>query len=104
MAAGRKTGGRRAGTLNKATQEAKAACAELVDDPAYRQSLAERLRAGKLAPAVECMLWYYDKGTPTVELETQQSVTLSWQDDPLVEQLKQGRARALAANVDPSPQ
>ena len=50
------------------------------------------------------MLWYYAKGKPTVELETQQSVTLSWQDDPLVERLKHGRARALAAKVDRSPQ
>ena len=65
MAKGRKTGGRQPGSSNKATVEAKAACAALVDDPAYRAALAERLRAGKLAPAVECMLWHYAKGKPT---------------------------------------
>ena len=64
MAKGRKTGGRRPGSLNKATVEAKAACTALVDDPVYRQRLATRLRAGKLSPAVECMLWYYAKGKP----------------------------------------
>lgn len=62
MARGRKTGGRRPGSLNKATIEAKTACAELVDDPEYRRRLGERLRSGKLSPAVECMLWYYAKG------------------------------------------
>jgi hypothetical protein len=46
MAKGRKTGGRRLGSLNKATVEVKAACAELVDDPEYRRSLARRLHSG----------------------------------------------------------
>jgi hypothetical protein len=39
MAKGRKTGGRQAGSLNKATIEVKQARAELVDDPAYRAKL-----------------------------------------------------------------
>ena len=53
MAKGRKTGGRLPGSLNKATVEAREACAELVDDPEYRRRLGERLRAGELSPAVE---------------------------------------------------
>jgi|KBSMisStandDraft_5_1062788.scaffolds.fasta_scaffold420366_3 hypothetical protein len=56
MARGRKTGGRRRGSLNKAIVEAREACAELVDDPEYRRRLGERLRGGELSPAVECML------------------------------------------------
>jgi hypothetical protein len=64
MAKGKKTGGRQPGSLNRATAEAKPACAALVDDPAYRQALNDRLRTGQLAPA-ECMLWYYAKGKPT---------------------------------------
>ena len=65
MAKGKKSGGCRPGSpLNKATVEAKAACAALVDDLLYRQRLATRLRAGKLSPAVECMLWYCAKGKP----------------------------------------
>ena len=59
MASGIKTGGRQRGSLNKATREAKIACAELVDDPEYRRRLGERLRAGTLSPAVECMLWLF---------------------------------------------
>ena len=41
------------GTPNKATSEAREACAELVDDPTYRATLRDRLLAGQLAPAVE---------------------------------------------------
>ena len=51
MAKGKKTGGRLPGSLNKATVEAREACAELVDDPEYRRRLGERLRAGELSPA-----------------------------------------------------
>ncbi len=81
MAKGRKTGGRRPGSLNKATVEAKAACTALVDDPVYRQRLATRLRAGKLSPAVECMLWYYAKGKPKEEYQSDQHITVSWQNE-----------------------
>jgi hypothetical protein len=64
MAKGRKTGGRQPGSLNKATIEMKQACAELVDDPAYRAKLKQRLLAGTLSPALESLLWYYAKGRP----------------------------------------
>jgi len=78
MAKGRKTGGRRPGSVNKATTEAKAACAALVDDPDYRRLPGERLRAGTLSPAVECMLWHYAKGKPKDEVSAEQHVTISW--------------------------
>lgn len=81
MAKGKKTGGRRAGSLNKATVEAKAACAALVDDPAYRRSLGRRLRTGKLSPAMECLLWYYAKGKPKEEYQADQHITVSWQNE-----------------------
>ena len=81
MATGRKTGGRRLGSLNKATIEVKAACAELVDDPEYRRRLGARLRAGTLSPALECMLWYYAKGKPKEAIESDQHLTISWQGE-----------------------
>ena len=37
MAKGKKTGGRLPDSLNKATVEAREACAALVDDPEYRR-------------------------------------------------------------------
>jgi hypothetical protein len=82
MAKSRKTGGRQRGTPNRATADAKAACAALIDDPEYRRNLAERLNSGKLAPALECMLWYYAKGKPReiVGVDAEQHITVSWQD------------------------
>jgi len=82
MAKGRKTGRRRLGSLNKATVKVKAACAELVDDPDYRRSLMRRLHAGKLSPALECMIWYYAKGKPRDEVQTNETRTIfvKWQD------------------------
>lgn len=60
----RRGGGRPPGVPNKASSEAKAACAKLVDDPAYRFKLRSRLLSGKIAPAVETMLWHYAHGKP----------------------------------------
>jgi len=82
MAKGRKTGGRRLGSPNRATVEARAACAELVDDPDYRRSLARRLLLGKLSPALECMLWHYAKGKPKDDPPTHEPITIvvGWRD------------------------
>ena len=66
---GRKTGGRRKGTPNKVTAEARAVCAAILDDPTYRTNLTARARAGTLAPAVEAMLWHYAFGRPRESLE-----------------------------------
>jgi hypothetical protein len=61
--------GRPKGVPNKATVEAKEVCAKMVDDPVYQQALRLRLHRGKLAPAVECMLWHYAKGKPPDKFE-----------------------------------
>ena len=94
MAKGRKTGGRQAGTPNRVTADAREACASLVDDPQYRQNLAERLRAGRLAPGVEVMLWHYAKGKPTEPIEANQHITVSWQNE-IVSRLTGATGRAL---------
>ena len=43
----------------------------LLHDARYRAGLEERLHGGKVAPAVECMLWHYAYGKPkeTVQLQ-----------------------------------
>ena len=77
---GRKTGGRKKGAPNKATAEAKAACAAIVDDPTYRQKLMARAKAGKLAPAVEAMLWHYAYGKPKEQVEHAGGIAISWEE------------------------
>lgn len=56
--------GRPRGVPNKATVEVKDFCSSIVDDPAYQQAVRARALKGKLAPAIEAMLWYYAKGKP----------------------------------------
>jgi hypothetical protein len=40
--------------------------------------LAQRLKAGKLAPAIECRLWHYAKGKPKEPIESDQHITISF--------------------------
>jgi hypothetical protein len=61
--------GRPKGTPNKVTADVRRAAQALVDDPAYRATLQQRLIAGTLPPAVETLLWSYAKGTPKDLLE-----------------------------------
>ncbi len=76
---GRKTGGRKKGTLNKATTAAREACAEIVDDPVYRKKLLAAARARTLPPAVETMLWHYAKGKPKEAVqEHDQTLHVTW--------------------------
>jgi hypothetical protein len=72
-----KTGGRRKGTPNKVTVEVREASALIVDDAIYRRHLLARARAGKLAPAMECLLWYYRYGKPTEERNQKHTVDLA---------------------------
>jgi hypothetical protein len=64
-----KTGGRKRGTPNKITTEVREAAAEIVDSPAYRRNLIARAESGTLAPALECLLWYFAKGKPKEVVE-----------------------------------
>jgi hypothetical protein len=91
---GQKTGGRKKGSLNKATIEAREACAKLVDDPVYQATLRRRLLQGKLAPAMETMLWHYAKGKPKEHVELSH-------DAELLALLDAGRLRN--ATRDPQP-
>ena len=63
MAKGRKTGGRRAGTPNKATLKIRDAARRLLKDPAYQRSVRMRLLEGK-APQLEVLLHHYAYGKP----------------------------------------
>ena len=66
-----KTGGRRKGTSNRATREAKEFTASIVDDPRYQRNLRARAIKGTLPPGVEVMIWHDARGVPkqTVAVE-----------------------------------
>ena len=68
------------------------------DDPAYRRSLGRRLRTGKLSPAMECLLWYYAKGKPKEEVQSNQQITVTWQES-VTERLKDARKRLAGRGV-----
>lgn len=69
MAKGRKTGGRKAGVPNRATQEVEARCRALIEASDYAQSFAQRFQSGQLPPALEAMTWHYAYGKPTERME-----------------------------------
>ena len=61
--------GRPRGVPNRSTTEVKEACEKLVNDPAYRVRLQQRLLAGDLPPAMESLIWFYAFGKPKEQLE-----------------------------------
>lgn len=91
------------------SRETKLSCLEMIEDPIYRRKLLEDLRARKLRPAVECLLWYYAKGKPKEMVEHSGTLSLAQELSELTpEQLRQ---RALdvakmitAGTKSPAPQ
>lgn len=61
---GERRGGRKKGTPNKVTAEVREVCAQILGGADYQASLLERVKAGSLSPALECMLWHYAHGKP----------------------------------------
>ena len=71
-----KTGGRRKGTPNKATAEIREIAQALVNDPPYRRRLTSRFRSGRIAPAIEALLWHYAYGKPKETIQSSVDVAL----------------------------
>jgi len=61
--------GRRPGSRNRATVEAREFANRLIDDPEYREALRRRLIAGT-AGGVEVLIWHYAYGKPVDRVET----------------------------------
>jgi hypothetical protein len=59
----KKQGGRKAGTPNRLTGEAREVARRLLGDPEYQRSLLKRLRLGE-APRVELHIWELAYGKP----------------------------------------
>ena len=64
----KKHGGRKAGTPNKASGEAREAARRLLDDVEYQRSLRKRLIRGE-APRLEVLIWELRYGKPPVEAD-----------------------------------
>jgi len=62
----KKVGGRKAGTPNKLTGEAREVARRLLGDPEYQRSLQKRLNRGE-AQRLELFFWQWAYGTPRVE-------------------------------------
>jgi len=63
-----KRGGRKRGTVNKASRAGREVAALLLDDPAYQRSLRKRLIRGE-APRLELLIWELRYGKPRVEAD-----------------------------------
>jgi hypothetical protein len=70
--------GRQKGVPNRATQEVREIARAIVDDAEYRRSLLTRIRKGKLAPAVESLLWHYVYGKPKETVAHEGGIELRW--------------------------
>jgi hypothetical protein len=70
-----KTGGRHAGTPNKATVEIKEFARSILEDPLYQKRLRGRISQGK-APQIEVLLFHYAYGKPKESFTGERSWTL----------------------------
>lgn len=70
-----KTGGRKAGTLNKVTVEIKEFARSMLEDPVYQERLRGRISQGK-APQIEVLLFHYAYGKPKEAFTGERSWTL----------------------------
>lgn len=69
MAKGKKTGGRKKGTPNRAGGEVEARCRALIESTTYQDYFQRRLSDGTLPPMLEKMAWEYAYGKPVERLE-----------------------------------
>lgn len=61
--------GRKKGVPNKVTRDVQAASMSLVEDAKYRAMLLKKLRAGRLHPTMERLLWFYAYGKPKTTID-----------------------------------
>ena len=64
-----KTGGRKPGTPNKVTLEARLAASEIVDDPIVRANLLRKARKGLLHPSLIKLFWEQAHGKAKDQIE-----------------------------------
>lgn len=72
----RRYGGLAKGQQRPLTTEVRAIARAILDDPEYRASVRERMRAGT-APHLETLLWHYAHGRPVERREVEIGGTLA---------------------------
>ncbi len=72
--------GRRKGVPNKATREVREFCQRLLESEDYQAALRQRISKGRLAPALECLIWTYAYGKPKERVEMESEITYKWLD------------------------
>lgn len=92
MAKGKKTGGRTAGTPNKATVEIKDATRAFLEDPMGKAKLLEQYQAGTLNPTVLALFYHYAYGKPKDTLALERAVPVMVVDELRSEDIEQLRA------------
>lgn len=70
-----KTGGRKKGTPNRATVEAKAFFTRVVNDRVYQRNFLKAMRDRTAGP-MEAIAWYYAAGKPKDRIELGADATL----------------------------
>jgi hypothetical protein len=70
-----KTGGRKAGTTNKATVEIKEFARSILEDPLYQKRFRVRIIQGK-APQIEVLLFHYAYGKPKEHFSVERGPTV----------------------------
>jgi len=94
----KKVGGRRAGVPNKTTAAMRACAAELIADPAYQESLRQRLLKGR-AGRIEPLLWQYACGRPAGNSTGPESDATHYTE--ILNRIQRRQARGEATNGEP---
>ena len=92
-------GGRKPGTLNKTTLEARAIATAIVTDARYLRRLMQRARAGELG-AMEPLLWYFSYGRPIDRVALNVTQDRPYKDWPIerLEEAVASQTRRMLAN------
>lgn len=95
--------GRPKGGKSRNTVETQEFCAGIIEDPVYLAALATRMRKGRCAPAVECLVWYYARGKPKEMMSVQGRLMVSWQSSSDVPAFSEVEASSDRAQVIDAP-
>src|SRR4051812_18966847 len=72
-----KIGGRRKGTPNRRTVEARLLCSTLVQDIAYQRKFQRDFVRRRVHPSIESMVWAYHLGKPKEQVEMTGKFTMN---------------------------